>query len=187
MLSKIVGVILGASRLILGSIMGMCGVVFAWNWNWMSAFLLFLVALTIYGISALLENSRCRKIERMQRYNRIQFIFVQALIQCLLVLNIFLSPYLKWLPNNWKGWYIITVLLAVFVITIIAIIKRLHDIGYSGYWIIPIIGLSLIGKSFPDIVSKCIDTGIVTIFALLPGSKMANQYGLPSKDKWKLW
>ena len=47
---------------IVGTVFGMCGAVNAWDWTWMSAFLLFcgpyIVVLTIAGIATFLENSR---------------------------------------------------------------------------------------------------------------------------------
>lgn len=47
---------------VVGTIIGMCGAVYAWDWTWVSAFLLFcgpfIVVLTIAGIATLLEKSR---------------------------------------------------------------------------------------------------------------------------------
>ena len=47
---------------IIGTIIGMCGAVHAWDWSWWSAFLLFcgpfIVVFTIAGIITFLQNSR---------------------------------------------------------------------------------------------------------------------------------
>lgn len=123
---------------------------------------------------------------KMKRYNRIQFILSQILIVCIFLVSIALSKYLKLLPVSWKGWYLITLFIMVFVITLIAIIKRLHDMGMSGFWVIAAILLSIAGKFFPDIVMVCVDTGIMIFFALMPGDKIENKYGPPSKKKFGL-
>jgi uncharacterized membrane protein YhaH (DUF805 family) len=66
----------------------------------------------------------------------------------------------------------------------IAIVKRLHDMGMSGFWVIAAILLSVVGKFFPDMVMVCIDTGIMIFFAAMPGDKIENKYGQPSKKKF---
>jgi len=125
------------------------------------------------------------KTSKMQRYNRIQFIFTQVLFVCALSFLFVIAKYFKPHPN--LGVLLLFTLLIVFsIITMIAIVKRLHDMGMSGFWVIAVLLLTIMGKFFPDIVMECVDTGIVIFFALMPGNKTANQYGLPSEERWKL-
>ena len=119
----------------------------------------------------------------MQRYNRIQFIFVQVLCVCMLLIYGLL---IKFLPTGLGVSGLLAILVIIAVINIIIIIRRLHDIGLSGYWVIALILLSIIGKFFPDAISVCIDTGIMLVFALLPGDKAENVYGPPSEKRWSL-
>ncbi len=124
-------------------------------------------------------------LQKMQRYNRIQFIFVQVLLTCSLFICYMGTKYFK-VPASFAI-YILFAWLAMFVtINIITIVKRLHDMGLSGYWVIAVTLLSEFSRIFPDNVGVCVDTALIVFFALMPGDKVENKYGLASEKRLAL-
>ena len=106
---------------------------------------------------------------------------------------------------NHTALFALTTLLAICVIFVPLLIeislsvRRLHDLGYSGWWIF--LGVILLfsfgfGKNFLDAGTEVVLTGIVTtvsgvvVFVLLsvmPGEERANAYGLPPANDYNSW
>ncbi|QXO15563.1 DUF805 domain-containing protein [Vibrio ostreae] len=70
----------------------------------------------------------------------------------------------------WSAWLEIGYSVASFLPLLALTVRRLHDLGHSGWWslvfLVPAIGVL-----------------ILLVLMLLPGEKQANQYGLAGEEK----
>ena len=86
-------------------------------------------------------------------------------------------------PGYWVGVIMVGVCLMVLcVCTISLVMRRLHDIGLSGYHVIWVVAAQFIYTVFPDGPAKEIFTiwppAAITLWLLLwPGNKMTNRFG----------
>lgn len=123
------------------------------------------------------------------RLNRKQFWVLEL---TLIVINCGLHSLSAYIESPFYNWFIVLFLLFSLILTIFASIKRLHDIGYSGWWlllfILPLLlsiflsnskivgsmdSIALIILSLFTVIG-----GLTLIFLFLkPGDFMENKYG----------
>jgi len=86
---------------------------------------------------------------------------------------------ITFLQSNYSIAFIL--LFFMFFIQVLALIRRIHDIGFSGYWLIlyllciPI--LVYLEQFFPQNTLQGIIGFLFLILALIPGEKLDNKYG----------
>ncbi len=112
------------------------------------------------------------------RYDRKQFAiayFVTFLLLFVMTLGLTqIHPYIK---NPLITNYIIPIpIFAVIIANLSTIAKRLHDLNYSGTWLIFIFGLQLSFKNYPPI-NYTLSAIIVLYLCLKKGNEGENKYG----------
>ncbi|MGB1296298.1 MAG: DUF805 domain-containing protein [Flavobacteriales bacterium] len=123
------------------------------------------------------------------RLNRKQFWILELIF---IMINGGLHSLSGYIESPFYNWFIVLFLLFSLILTVFASIKRLHDIDYSGWWlllcILPLLlGIILSNSKFVGSINYItfiifplftVIGGLTLIFLFLkPGNLMKNRYG----------